>query len=217
MDVASQSMTMIQNNSKSSPLDSKRGVLQGYLVRLFRSEDAVTGVAEAREDVAVVVELTVNSCNIDINIRMLLLHQLDSFRSSNQTHQSDVLASLLLDKVNSIAGASTGCEHRVSQDDQSLVDALRELAVIWYRFVGLLISVESDETNSCNRNQVAKSVHHAQSSTQNRDNCHFFSCNFLESGSFQRGFHLNILHRKITGDFVAHQEGNFVEKLSEDV
>ena len=95
MDGASQSMTTIQNNSKSSPLDSKRGVLQGYLVRLFRSEDAVTGIAEAREDVAVVVELTVNSCNIDINIRMLLLHQLDSFRSSNQTHQSDVLASLL--------------------------------------------------------------------------------------------------------------------------
>ena len=48
---------------------------------LFRAKDSVAGVAEAGDDVGVFVELFIDCCDEDVDIRVLLLDQGDALRA----------------------------------------------------------------------------------------------------------------------------------------
>jgi hypothetical protein len=46
---------------------------------LLRTKNPVTRVAQARHDVAVIVQAAVNSCSEYVHIRVLLVHSVDAF------------------------------------------------------------------------------------------------------------------------------------------
>ena len=56
------------------------------LGHLFRPEQAVTGVAQSGKDIAVVVEVIVDSRRKYWNIRVLLLQPLNALRGREETH-----------------------------------------------------------------------------------------------------------------------------------
>ena len=66
---------------------------------------------------------------------MILAKSLQSFRSSNDTHELNVLTAMLLDEINCFRAGTAGCKHRIQDNDGSLVNGFRKLAVI---FVGLV-------------------------------------------------------------------------------
>ena len=53
--------------------------------RLERAVDAVAGIAQAGNDVAVLVQVVVLSAQVDVNIGVSLVQGLDAFRSGDQT------------------------------------------------------------------------------------------------------------------------------------
>ena len=69
---------------------------------------------------------------------------LDALRCSDDAHELDVLAAVILDGIDGINGASARSEHRINDNDQSLIDGIRKLAIIIMRLVGNRISVKAD-------------------------------------------------------------------------
>ncbi len=58
---------------------------------LLGAEDTVAGVAQTRNDVAVIVQLLVDCADEDLNVRMSLLNRGNTFRCTDEVHQLDVL------------------------------------------------------------------------------------------------------------------------------
>src|SRR5690606_18190014 len=80
---------------------------------LFRSEQPVAGVAEARHDVAVLVQMAVDGGHIDVHIRMFLLDGVDALGRRNQAHQLDLRAAALLQQGDGGVGGTARRQHRV--------------------------------------------------------------------------------------------------------
>ena len=67
---------------------------------LFCSEDSVAGIAKSWADISVLVQLAVNMTNVELDVRMSLEKSLNSLRCSDDRHELDVLATVLLDEIN---------------------------------------------------------------------------------------------------------------------
>ena len=76
--------------------------------------------------------------DIDLNIRVCFLETFESFRSRDDAHEFDLFSAMLLDEIYGSNCRTTGCEHRVKSYDQSLVDGIREFAVIFMWLVGYM-------------------------------------------------------------------------------
>ena len=87
---------------------------------LFCAEDAVARVAEAGDDVAVLVEMIVERCDVDVHIRMLLLHHSHALRGADDAHELDVLAADFLHELHRGGRAAAGGEHGIDDDDVAL-------------------------------------------------------------------------------------------------
>lgn len=71
---------------------------------LFCSEDSVAGIAKTWADVGVLVELSVNMSNVELDVWMSPQKSLNSFWSCDDRHELDVLAAMLLDEINGCNG-----------------------------------------------------------------------------------------------------------------
>lgn len=73
----------------------------------------VAGIAQARQDVAVLVQALVNRREVDRDVRMGGVKPLDSFRSANQTDKLDLGNTPLLEDVHRSNCRAAGCQHGV--------------------------------------------------------------------------------------------------------
>ena len=64
--------------------DGGSGVCFGMSFRLLRAEDAVAGVAETGDDVAVFIEVIVEGGGVDFHIRVLVEHGLHAFGGGHE-------------------------------------------------------------------------------------------------------------------------------------
>ena len=72
---------------------------------LLSAEDAVAGIAETGDYIAVLVEVVVKSCNEDIHIGVILLHTLYALGSADDAHELDVLDAVILEELDEIGRA----------------------------------------------------------------------------------------------------------------
>ena len=87
---------------------------------LLGAENAVAGVAQAGDDVAVLVEVIVERASVDVDVGELLLNGLDALGSGDEHHERDVLAAALLHFADGLARRAAGGEHRIDDDDVAL-------------------------------------------------------------------------------------------------
>ena len=83
---------------------------------LLGAEDAVAGVAQAGDDVAVVVQLFVQSGHIDVHIGVILLHPLHALGSADDAHELDMLGAGLLQEGDGGRGGAAGGQHGVQRE-----------------------------------------------------------------------------------------------------
>ena len=77
-----------------------------------------------------------------------------------------MLSAVLLDEINSCNCGTAGSEHRVCDNDGSLLDRIRKLAEILMRLMGLLVAVETDMTDLRGRNEGKDTVYHSETCAQ---------------------------------------------------
>src|SRR5439155_9773497 len=117
-------------------------------LRLLRAVEPVSRVAQAGDDVPLLVQLPVDRRDDDPYIGMLADDVLDPFGRRDQRNQQDVRRTRALDRADRGRGRVPGREHRVEQDHVARGDVVRELDVVLDRLERLLVAVEADETDA---------------------------------------------------------------------
>ena len=140
----------------------KKQLASKLLFRLFGTEQPVSGITKPGNDIPMFIEMIVQSCDIDIDIRMVLLYSCYSFRSSDQIYESNMTAASLLDKSNSCAGTPSCCKHGIKDQKFATFTVGRKLTIILNRFQCLWITVQSYMSDPCGWNQICYSVNHSQ-------------------------------------------------------
>src|SRR5712672_1830473 len=85
---------------------------------LFRAESAISGVAQAGDNVGIGVEVIVNRGGPKSDVRMDAAQPLDAFRRRNHAHDSDVAGAALLEPVDR-GDCGVGGGHDGRNDDHS--------------------------------------------------------------------------------------------------
>ena len=111
---------------------------------LLCTEDPVAGITEAGKDVCVVVEFAVYTADIDLDVGMCFRELVDALGCCDDAHELDVRSAVLLDGIDRINSASARSEHRIYNNDESLIDGIRELAIIIMRLMSNGVSVKTD-------------------------------------------------------------------------
>src|SRR5207248_6995626 len=84
--------------------------------RSFRPVQAVACVAEAGDDVALLVQMRVDRGDDDVDVGVVLLDVTHPFRSGDQGDQGDVGRAGVLQRRDGRGGRVAGGEHRVEQE-----------------------------------------------------------------------------------------------------
>ena len=83
--------------------DSRQGLLG--------AEDTVAGIAQAGNDVLVLVQMVIQGSAVDLHIGVSVLQSPQTLGSGNDAHELDVLDTPGLDLGDGIDGRTTGCQH----------------------------------------------------------------------------------------------------------
>lgn len=122
-------------------------------MHLLCAEDSVAGIAETRADIGVFIQTAVQMSTVDRNIRMTFMEMFDTFRSCDNAHEFDVFSAVLFNKIHG-SDSGTACgQHRVQNENGSLVDRSRKFAEVFMRFVSFFIAIETDMSNLCGGNK----------------------------------------------------------------
>src|SRR5919206_4781286 len=76
----------------------------------------VSGIAEAGHNVRMFVEAFIDRPNVNIDLRMRLLHHLDPFRGGDQTDELDALHPPTLKDLRRSGGRAACGEHRIQDE-----------------------------------------------------------------------------------------------------
>ena len=186
-----------------------------YQKIFLRAVDAVAGIAQAGNDVAVLVQVVVLSAQIDVNIGVSLVQGLNAFRSSDQTDELDALCAVLLDLGNGINGAAAGCQHGIQNQNITLGDILGQLAEVFHGLQGLLVAVQADKADLCSGQQGQHTVQHTHACTQDGHQSQLAACQHLGLCHGDGGLDLDLLHGQVTGGLVAQQGCDLADQITE--
>ena len=92
-------------------------------------------------------------------------------------------------------------------------DANRLLGNVSLRQVA--VAVQTDDTDTGGRHEVKKTVHHAETGAENRNDPYLLASYPFAPGLLQRRLDFNILQRQIPGELIAHKKGDFLQKTAE--
>ncbi len=162
-----------------------------------------------------IIELLIHGSNVDVHIRMIGLDAASALRSSDQTDELDMLAAATLQESNRSRGRTASREHRIDEQDFSLLAVLRQLTIILDGLEGIRITIQTDMTDLRGRNQAHDTVDHTQTGTQNRYNRQLLSGDDFGLSAADGRFDLNRTQRQITSNFISHEHGNLVKQLTE--
>ena len=111
-------------------------------------------------------------------------------------------------------GAARG-KHRIENDNKAVGDVFGQLAVVFVRFKRHFVAVQTDVSDLGGGNKRKKAADHAESGTQDRNNGKLLAGDHLGLGGGDGRFDFHVFGRKIAKRFIAHQHGNFFDKLAE--
>ena len=79
-----------------------------FVICLLGAENPVAGVAQAGDDVGVLVQPLIQGSQVDFHIRVGLLHCLHALGAADDVHHHNVPAAVALQEVNGRHGAAAG-------------------------------------------------------------------------------------------------------------
>ena len=183
-------------------------------VEFFGSENTVAGVAEARQNISVVVQALIERSRIDIHVGMIGLHTPYSFGGSHEAHQADVRTTFLFQHLDRVGRASSRSQHRIGDDDHAVVDVFGQFAVVENGVVRFVIAVETDMSDLGHRKEVQQPVDQAQPGAQDRHDGQFFARYFIRLCAHHRCLDFYFGQRKIASHLIAHQHGDLFEQIA---
>ena len=145
---------------------------------------------------------------------MCLVCDLDTFRGSDEAHEFDILYAFFFHHVDGCDGAASGSEHRIDKDEVTIFH-IRQLAVVFDRLGGDGIAVEADDADAGRRHEFGEAFHHAEAGAQDRDDAELLAGDLFPCRFFERRLDGDMFERLVSGEFLAHQECDFLQQTAE--
>ena len=159
--------------------------------------------------------MAVHCAAVDVYVGILLLDTLDSLRSSQQHHELDVGAAVLLHKANGGGGRTAGGQHGIHDQDVPLRHVLGHLAEIFHRLQGLLVTVKADMAHPGRGYHPQHAVHQAKARPENRYHRKFLPLQRGSHGLTDRCLHLFLRQRQVPGGLIGEKHANLGNNLTE--
>src|SRR4051794_38538919 len=125
------------------------------------SEQPITGIAETGQDVALAVELPVESSAVDLDVRVRRAQVSDSLRRRDEAEKTNARRASALQRCDGGGGTAASSQHRIEQEEIALSRITGDLEVVVDGLKGVVIAIQSDVTNACRRYESQNSLDHA--------------------------------------------------------
>ncbi len=125
---------------------------------LLGPENPIAGVAEAWDDIAMLVQPFVDRGGPDSHVRMRTAELADPFGRGERADKSDIPRAALLQAGDRGAGRIARRQHRIHENDEPVREILRRLEVIlviFDRFEGFGIAVKSDMSDARGGHEIS--------------------------------------------------------------
>lgn len=182
-----------------------------------RSEKPITRVAKARQDVPDRIELSIQRCGDDRDIRVRRAKSFNTSRSSNQTDEPNARRTGLLEARDRLHRTTASRKHGIKKNELAFLGIRGNLEIVVNGLKRLVITVQAYVPNARGRNEAKDSVHHAQAGPQNGHEHKLLSRNSHSVSSLERGFDGAWLEGEVGRGFVRHERRNLVNELLENL
>lgn len=180
--------------------------------------ETVASVTETRDDVGLLVEVVVNSCDNNLDV-CAVAHCLfkfgDTFRSCENAYAGDILGATFEQVVRCCDHGVTGGEHRVEDEALATGQVVGQAVGVGFNFEGVLVATHAEEADFCGRDQAGHAFEHAQACAQDGDDdrARFgdLQANGWGDGRVDRGFGNGDVARGLVGE----QCDELVDELAE--
>ncbi len=179
-----------------------------------QAEEAVSGVAEAGDDVCVLVQVIVDRGGDDVEVEAGGFHPLEPFGRSEHAHDRHVTRAAVGDQAAGELERSSGGEHRIEDDDGPAAQSGRQLGHVVVRFERLFVASQADEAHLGLGEQADRGVGHPEACAQDRDDDREAGQSHAISGAERRA-HLRRLDREIARRLVDEHRGEVVDRAPE--
>ena len=146
---------------------------------------------------------------------MGLPHGLDALRGGQDVHELDVLAAVVLHKVDGRHSGAAGGQHGVQDDHVPLGDVVGHLAVVLHGSQGLRVPVQADVAHLGRGDQGEDALHHAQAGPQDGDDGQLLARQHPEGPGGHGGLDLHLFRGQVPGGLIALQGGDLGDDLPE--
>src|SRR5918999_1431221 len=136
------------------------------------TEDPVSGISQARPDVAIAVELAVERGGQDRYLGMGGTQGVHALGGGDQADERDPLCALPLHPGDGLRRAAAGGQHRVDHEDLGVGRARRDVLVVADRPQGLLVAVHAEVADARVGHQPQEAVDEAEAGAQDRHQHH---------------------------------------------
>src|SRR5450759_5310521 len=140
---------------------------------LSQSVQAIARIAEARHDVADLVEALVDGCDDEraghVHLREKLAHALDALGGRNEADARDVVGAAVDEELDRTGQRAAGREHRVEYVALAATEVAGEAFGVRERLERLLVADHADEADLGRRHQPGHAVEHAEARAKDGD------------------------------------------------
>ncbi len=192
-----------------------RNAMRGR-ARLLRAVEPVAGVAEAGDDVAVVVEVlrrwprcrSARRAGPSGGARCLPARRAGSTKRMSRAPRA-------LEPLDGGGGGIRRRQHRVDDDDQALGHVVGRLEVIFVRLERLGIAVDADVGDARRRDEIEHAFEQAVAGAQDRGEHRLLALKDRRIHGRQRRFDVERGERQVAGDLVGQEQRDLAQQLAE--
>jgi hypothetical protein len=181
------------------------------------SKYPVSCIPQARQDIAVIAESTVDSSGVHRHVRVRMVHGVNPFRARQQAQEFDRFGLALLESRHGSHRRIARGQHRIHHHHVALVHVLGHLEVVLHGLQGLRVAVQADVPYTRTGHNRQHAIQNAVARTQDADENQLFAINMLTGHGLERGLDLHVLQGHVSAHFVGHQAAYFVEQLAKAV
>ena len=171
------------------------------------SVESVTGITEARNNEAVLVEFLIESPQHDCHVAPLggFFQGRKPFWRSEETHRRYFGGAFVKDVVDGLKQRTTGGQHGIENEDLPIREVLRETLCIDARLQRLLVAHHAQEAHLGARQQLGHALQHPEPSSEDGYDNGSWLRQLLARGGGHRGRDLVIFHPNVTGRLIGEE------------
>jgi hypothetical protein len=181
------------------------------------AEEAIASVAEARHDVAMLVEGAIEGGAVHHHVGVAARETPNALRRGDETEKADARRARTLERGDGGDSAAPSRKHRVEQEEVTLRRIAGNFEVIVHGLERVVISVQTDVPNACAGDQAINTFDHTEPGAKNRYERELLPAHALADRGLEGRIDRRGLEREIVRRLVRHEHRDLVDQLLEDL